>query len=58
MKPEISDCGGDGCGDCDVCRYLNHLEFAAACAPPGESSVEHDDAIERHLDEKYPHWRS
>jgi hypothetical protein len=57
MKP-ISDCGEDGCGECDVCRYLNHLEYAAACGPPGETTVERNAAIEAHLDATAPHWRS
>ena len=56
----LSDCENDGCGECDVCLYLNHLEYAAAVMPSnGDMSctVERDERIERLLDQKYPHWR-
>ena len=24
-----TDCGEEGCGECEVCRYLDHLEHAS-----------------------------
>lgn len=62
MKTAITDCGQDGCGKCDVRRYLNHLEWAAAVTPKSCSDmtfvVDRDELIERHPDQKYPGWRS
>lgn len=61
VQKEITDCGAEGCAECDVCRYLNHLEHAAAVTPQnGEFifNVERNERIEKLLDEKYPHWRS
>jgi hypothetical protein len=55
----ITDCGEDGCGECDVCRYLDFLEWAGQVAPRGEHSViERNATIETHLDRQYPHLRS
>lgn len=56
MTERRFDCG-DGCGECEVCRYLNHLEFAGACASPCDT-VEHSEKIDKYLDDTYPHWRS
>lgn len=53
----IFDCEDEGCGICEVCRYLDHLDRAEACASPGDT-IERNTKIEQHLDDKYPHWRS
>jgi hypothetical protein len=62
MAKKITDCNGDGCGECDVCRYLAHLEHAAAVGAFGAHSdfisVERNPQIESLLDIKYPHWRT
>jgi hypothetical protein len=58
MAKVISDCAQDGCGECDVCTYLDFLEHASMVAPRGESTIEHNAEIEAHLDRAYPHWRS
>ncbi len=56
--PKVSDCGHEGCGECDVCGYLNFLEMVAQVAPRGEpSTVERSAEIEAHLDQTYPGWR-
>jgi predicted RNA-binding Zn-ribbon protein involved in translation (DUF1610 family) len=57
MSRRISDCGNDACGKCAVCRYLDHLEHAFACAPVGESTIGRDAKIETYLDAQYPNWR-
>lgn len=50
----ITDCGPDGgCEECDVCRYLNFLEWAESVAPAG-STIERNEEIERYLRERYP----
>jgi hypothetical protein len=54
----VTDCGADGCGECDVCQYLNFLEWCGQVAPPGEhSTIERSVEIEAYLDEHYPNWR-
>lgn len=55
-KIKIDDCGDEGCGECDVCRYLGFLDMAAAVAPPGYK-ISRNKAVEKHLDQNYPHWR-
>lgn len=57
MRRGVFDCGDEGCGECAVCRYLDHLDHAFACAPVGESTIERDTKIEAHLDATYPQWR-
>lgn len=55
---EVSDCGEEGCGECEVCTYLNFLEWAEQVAPRDiPSTIERNAAIEAHLDRAYPHWR-
>jgi hypothetical protein len=50
----ISDCGPDGgCEECDVCRYLNFIEWAQAVAPPG-STIERDVEMEAYVQRFYP----
>lgn len=55
----LTDCGPDGgCGECDVCRYLDHLEHAAAVSTPGlHMTIETNKRIEAYLDRRYPNWR-
>lgn len=50
------DCKDYGCGECQVCRYLNFREWATSCAPPG-STIERNEKVEAYLDKNYPHWR-
>lgn len=52
----FTDCGSDGCGECDVCNYLNFLEWAGQVAP-AESTIERNAEIEKHLDANHPGWR-
>lgn len=59
MPETVSDCGDEGCGECDVCTYLNFLEWAGQVVPRDvPSTIERNIAIEAHLDRVYPHWRS
>jgi len=54
-KAAITDCGPDGgCEECDVCRYLNFLEWAGAVGKPEGSTIERDERMERYLKEHYP----
>lgn len=48
MSRDITDCDGDGCGECDVCEYLDFIEYAEAVAPPG-SRIIRDREIEKIL---------
>lgn len=56
-KP-VTDCGQDGCEECDVCTYLNFLEWAGQMSGGFPLVIERDGNIEAHLDRTYPHWRS
>jgi hypothetical protein len=56
IAADITDCGPDGgCEECDVCRYLNFLEWAGAVGKPDSSTIQRNDAIEAHLRKAYPH---
>lgn len=55
----VTDCGQEGCGECDVCTYLNFLDWVGQVAPRDfPSTVDRDANIEAHLDRTYPGWRS
>lgn len=56
MSKPITDRGQDGCGECDVCRYLDFLEWAGQVAPAG-STIERNPEIEKYLDASHPGWR-
>lgn len=59
LTQAVSDCGEDGCGECDVCQYLHWLEWAGSVAPRDfPSTVKRDAEIEAHLDRVYPDWRT
>jgi hypothetical protein len=58
MNEPISDCGADGCGECDVCRYLDFLEWCGQVSSGVPHTIERNAAIEAHLDAAHPHWRS
>jgi hypothetical protein len=55
---EVTDCGEEGCGECEVCTYLNFLERCGQVAGSVPHTIERNIAIEAHLDRVYPHWRS
>lgn len=54
-KRPVSDCGDDGCGECDVCRYLHFLEWASSASGGVASYIQRHTRIERHIKEHYPH---
>jgi hypothetical protein len=55
VAEEVTDCGEEGCSECDVCTYLNFLEWCGQVASRDFSStIERNVAIEAHLDLKYP----
>jgi len=51
MKRTISftDCGGEGCEECDICRYNNFLDFAHSTAPKGESVIDYNPVFDAYL---------
>ena len=55
MPKPITDCGQDGCGECDVCRYLDFLEWCGQVASGG--TIQRNPEIEKHLDANHPGWR-
>lgn len=46
----ITDCDGKGCGKCDVCRYLNFVEWGRAVGAWGITG--HGNPVELYLKEK------
>ena len=48
-----TDCRGDGCGECEVCEYLDFIEYAVSCAPPGMSVIERDPLMEAYIKHYY-----
>lgn len=52
--PAITDCGDEGCEECDVCRYLNFLEWAGSVGKPDGSTIEHNAAMDEYLRRTYP----
>lgn len=42
------DCFGDGCEECEVCKYLSFREYAESVAPSG-STIERNIKIENYL---------
>lgn len=46
------DCEQEGCGECKVCKYLEHLEFASSVAPQG-STIERDVELDKYIKKKY-----
>lgn len=54
----FTDCKDDGCGECDICTYLNFLEWAESVGGNSSgNSIERNPEIEKYLDIQYPHWR-
>lgn len=51
----FTDCGpGDGCEECDVCRYLNFLGWAGSVGKPDGSTIQRNEALEAYLRVAYP----
>lgn len=55
---EVTDCGNEGCDECDVCSYLNFLEWCGQVSGGMPSVIERDGNIEDHLDRTCPGWRA
>lgn len=51
------DCFDYGCGVCKVCIYLNFIEWAESCAPPG-SFIQRDKEMEEYLANKQKMWEA
>ena len=44
----ITDCGEEGCGKCDVCKYLAFLEWASSVATE-DMTIQRDADMEAYL---------
>lgn len=59
MSAVITDCGPDGgCEECDVCRYLDFLEWVGSVGKPDGSTIERNEKIEAYLRRTYPHMEA
>ena len=50
-KKKVFDCGEEGCGECEVCKHLDFLDWAYSVAPAG-STIERKPEIDKYLKEK------
>ena len=53
MKDEITDCGGDGCDECDVCKRLNFLDWCSQVGCDYPVEIEENRAVDAYIKEKY-----
>jgi hypothetical protein len=44
----IRDCGEEGCGECDVCKYLAFLEWAESVATD-DMTIQRDADMEAYI---------
>lgn len=59
IAEDVTDCGEEGCGECDVCSYLDFLDWTKQVATRDfPSTIERDGRIEAYLDRTYPCWRT
>jgi hypothetical protein len=50
-RPPITDCGNDGCSECDVCKRLHLIECAGQCGVA--CSIEENSEIDIYIKNKY-----
>jgi hypothetical protein len=43
------DCNGDGCEECQMCRYLNFLEWAGQVSGSVPSTIQHNPKLDARL---------
>ena len=53
VRRRITDCETDGCGECDVCKRLNFLEWGGQVASRVPHSIEQDKELDAYIKEKY-----
>lgn len=49
---EKFDCVDEGCGDCEICKYLEFLDWASSVAPLG-STIQRNEKLDNYLLKKY-----
>lgn len=49
------DCKNEGCGKCQVCRYLDFLDWCSNVG--GGGTIQRNQKLEAYLDKHYPWWR-
>ena len=47
------DCGNEGCGECEICEYLDFLEYTEAVGKPSGTIIERHEKNDKYLYEKY-----
>jgi hypothetical protein len=43
------DCGDDGCGECQMCRYLNFLEWAGQVSGGVPSVIQRNEKLDARI---------
>lgn len=56
MKDEapVTDCGDEGCGECEVCERMNFLEWVGQVAGGIPQSIERNNRVDRYIAATYP----
>lgn len=52
-EEERFDCGGEGCEECRVCKYLNFLEWCGQVAGGIHHSIERDPELDAYIERTY-----
>jgi hypothetical protein len=53
MARRKKDCGDEGCGECQVCRYLNFLEWAGQVGGGVDSKIERNAELDAYIKQRY-----
>lgn len=51
VRRKITDCGSNGCGECDVCKRLELIEWSGQVGVA--NSIEQDRELDAYIKEKY-----
>ena len=50
----VTDCHSEGCGECEVCKRLDFLEWASSVSGGIPSSIESNSRVDDYIKEHYP----
>jgi hypothetical protein len=53
MATSFTDCGGDGCGECDVCRRLDFLEWVGQVSGGVAHTIEPAPELDKYIERKH-----
>lgn len=53
LAAKFTDCGTDGCGECDVCKRLDFLEWCGQVAGGVPHTIEAAPELDAYIEQKY-----